>query len=229
MTPLGQNSLRHGTSVRGFANLPYDLNHMNPMVLPPTLKALLPQALCQVCVGALYRKNERLFLTGRRPQWMFFVTSGEVTLQRTGLQGEAVVLQRTRMGFVSEASLKVAGYHCDAVAITETNVIKLPVLDMRAFLERDTEFASRWISMLNSEVMRLRLHCERLSMRSVKERLLHLIQTEGKDGHFCVPSGLKTLAGELGVTHEALYRTITDLQKKGLVIKVGGGLMIGKH
>jgi len=40
---------------------------------------------------------------------MFFVTAGEVTLQRTGLQGEAVVLQRTRIGFVSEASLKVAG------------------------------------------------------------------------------------------------------------------------
>ena len=159
---------------------------------------------------------------------MFFVTSGEVTLQRTGLQGEAVVLQRTRIGFVSEASLNVSRYQCDAVAMTETNVIKLPVLQMRGFLERDTEFASRWISMLNSEVMRLRLHCERLSMKSVKERLLHLIQTEGKDGHFTVPPGLKTLAGELGVTHEALYRTIADLQKKGLLHKLDGDLMLGK-
>ena len=201
---------------------------MHPVILPPTLQALLPQALCQSCVGELYRKNEWLFLTGVRPQWMFFVTSGEVTLQRTGLQGEAVVLQRTRIGFVSEASLKVARYHCDALAITETSVIKLPVLEMRAFLERDTEYASRWISMLNSEVMRLRLHCERLSMKSVKERLLHLIQTEGKDGHFTVPSGLKTLAGELGVTHEALYWTIGELQKKGLLQKLDGELMLGK-
>ncbi|MFM6989799.1 MAG: Crp/Fnr family transcriptional regulator [Rhodoferax sp.] len=198
------------------------------MLLPPTLQALLPQALGQFCVGELYRKNERLFLTGVRPQWMFFVTAGEVTLQRTGLQGEAVVLQRTRIGFVSEASLKVARYHCDAVAITETNVIKLPVREMSTFLERDTEFASRWISMLNSEVMRLRLHCERLSMKSVKERLLHLIQTEGKDGHYSVPSGLKTLAGELGVTHEALYRAIADLQKKGLLSKLDGDLMLSK-
>lgn len=160
---------------------------------------------------------------------MFFVTSGEVTLQRTGLQGEAVVLQRVRAGFVSEASLNVAKYHCDAVAITETNVIKLPVLEIRVFLERDTEFAGRWISMLNSEVMRLRLHCERLSMKSVKEKLLHLIQTEGKDGHYCAPSGLKTLAGELGVTHEALYRAIADLQKKGLLSKRNGDLLLSKH
>lgn len=202
---------------------------MNPTILPPSLQTLLPPALCQFCVGALYRKNERLFVAGVSPHWMFFVTSGEVTLQRTGLQGEAVVLQRVRAGFVSEASLNVAKYHCDAVAITETNVIKLPVLEIRVFLERDTEFAGRWISMLNSEVMRLRLHCERLSMKSVKEKLLHLIQTEGKDGHYCAPSGLKTLAGELGVTHEALYRAIADLQKKGLLSKRNGDLLLSKH
>jgi len=157
---------------------------------------------------------------------MFFVISGEVTLERTGLQGEAVVLQRTRMGFVNEASLKVARYHCGAVAVAETSVIKLPVREMRIFLDQDLAFASRWIGMLNIEVMRLRLQCERLSMKSVKEKLLHLIQTEGKDGHYSVASGLKTLAGELGVTHEALYRTIADLQKTGLISKHDGDLVL---
>lgn len=207
----------------------YDLNHMNPVILPPVLKALLPQDICQFCVGGLYRKNDRLFLTGKIPQWMFFVVSGEVILERTGLQGGGVVLQRTRMGFVSEASLKVARYHCDAVAIAETHVIKLPVREVRAVLDKDPEFAGRWIGMLNNEVMRLRLHCERLSMKSVKERLLHLIQTEGKDGHYSVPTGLKTLAGELGVTHEALYRTIAGLKKAGLLSKLDGDLMLTKQ
>ena len=160
---------------------------------------------------------------------MYFVTSGEVTLERIGLQGEPVVLQRTRMGFVSEASLKVAKYHCDALAITDSNVVKLPVKEMIVALDHDPAFAGRWIGMLNGEVRRLRLHCERLSMKSVKDRLLHLIQTEGKDGHFSVPSGLKTLAGELGVTHEALYRTIADLQKSGLLLKHKGDLSITSH
>lgn len=202
---------------------------MHPVILPATLKALLPQDVCHFCVGGLYRKNERLFVTGKVPQWMFFVISGEVTLERTGLQGGAVVLQRTRTGFVSEASLKATRYHCDAVAIAETNVIKLPVREMRSALDQDPTFASRWIGMLNSEVMRLRLHCERLSMKSVKDRLLHLIQSEGKDGHYSVPSGLKTLAGELGVSHEALYRTIADLQKTGMLSKFDGDLMLNKR
>lgn len=132
---------------------------------------------------------------------MFYVVSGEVTLERMGVHGEPVVLQRTRQGFVSEASLKTSAYHCDALAITDSTLIKLLVQPLRAALECDPVFANRWINMLTSEVRRLRLHCERLSMKSVKDRLVHLIQTEGIDGRYAVSSGIKTLAGELAVTH----------------------------
>jgi hypothetical protein len=53
---------------------------------------------------------------------------------------------------------------------------------------------------------------ERLSMKSIRERLIQLIETAGQGGQFATPSGLKTLAGELGITHEALYRTISRLE-----------------
>lgn len=190
----------------------YDHDHMKQMVLPTALKALLPEEIQCDCEGALIRKSERVFLAGAMPEWMFYVVSGEVTLERNGLHGESVVLQRTRQGFISEASLKVARYHCDAVAITDTNVIKVPVKELAQSLDKDPAFAGRWISMLNGEVRRLRLHLERLSMKSIRERLIHLIETEGKDGQYATPSGLKTLAGELGVTHEALYRAISSLE-----------------
>ncbi len=204
----------------------YDPDHMKSIVLPPTLKALLPPQIHGLCSGAHYKKHERLFITGKSPEWMFYVVTGEVTLERTGLQGESVVLQRTRLGFVSEASLKTDKYHCDALAISETNVIKVPIKALAAALDRDPDFASRWISMLNTEVKRLRLHCERLSMKSVKDRVLHLIHTEGKNGQYPVNTGLKSLAGELGVTHEALYRTLARLEKSKVIIRIDGLLSI---
>ncbi len=204
----------------------YDLDHMKSIVFPPTLKALLPPQIHSLCSGAHYKKHERLFITGKSPEWMFYVVTGEVTLERTGIQGESVVLQRTRLGFVSEASLKTAKYHCDALAISETNVIKVPIKALAAALDRDPDFASRWISMLNTEVKRLRLHCERLSMKSVKDRVLHLIHTEGKNGQYPVNTGLKSLAGELGVTHEALYRTLARLEKSKVIIRIDGLLSI---
>ena len=198
-------------------NSPYDQNHMNGVILPTALKALLPATFHARCEGARFPKNERLFLTGTKPEWMFYVVSGEVTLERTGLQGEPVVLQRTRQGFVSEASLKSAKYHCDALAIADTTVVKIPIGDLSAELDRDPAFASRWIGMLNAEVRRLRLHCERLSMKSVKDRVLHLINTEGNNGAYTAATGLKSLAGELGVTHEALYRTLAALEKSKVI------------
>ena len=38
---------------------------------------------------------------------------------------------------------------------------------------------------------------------SVKDRVLHLINTEGQNGAYAATTGLKSLAGELGITHEA--------------------------
>jgi len=199
---------------------------MKSILLPRTLTTLLPKQMHTLCEGAYYKKHQRLFLTGERPHWMFFVVSGEVTLERTGLQGEPVVLQRTRLGFVSEASLKVSKYHCDALAITDTTVIKVPAKELAATLDRDADFASRWINMLNAEVKRLRLHCERLSMKSLKDRVLHLINTEGVNGEYQVNTGLKSLAGELGVTHEALYRTLATLEKIKTIRREEGLLVL---
>ena len=196
------------------------------MILPTALKALLPPTAHARCEGARFPKNERIFLTGEKPEWMFYVVSGEVTLERTGLQGEPVVLQRTRQGFVSEASLKSTTYHCDALAIIETTVVKIPIRELSAELDRDPAFANRWIGMLNSEVRRLRLQCERLSMKSVKDRVLHLINTEGQNGAYTAATGLKSLAGELGVTHEALYRTLAALEKAKIIQRDDGVLSL---
>jgi CRP-like cAMP-binding protein len=102
----------------------------------------------------------------------------------------------------------------------------VPVQALAAALDSDPAFASRWINMLNSEVKRLRLHCERLSMKSIKDRVLHLIHTEGINGEYPVITGLKSLAGELGVTHEALYRTLSALEKAKTIRRKEGLLAL---
>lgn len=202
---------------------------MKKMVIPPVLKSLLPEEIQFVCEGALFKRNERIFRAKAVPEWMYYVISGEAILERIGLHGESVVLQRIRQGFISEASLKVEKYHCDAVAITDTSVIKVPIQEIAKSLDKDPEFAGRWISMLNNEVRRLRLHLERLSMKSIKDRLIHLIETEGSKGIYAVPSGLKTLAGELGVTHEALYRTVSTLGSEKALRRENNSLILSRN
>ncbi len=185
----------------------------NTSPLPQALHHLLPASLHALCTSTSVKKGSLLFQTGKKPQWMFFVVDGEVTLERLSQQGDPVVLQRTRHGFVSEASLQSAKYHCDGRAVANSEVVQIPIQDLAAALRGDADFSARWISMLNQEVKRLRLQCERLSLKSVKDRMRHLIHTEGKDGLYTVNTGLKSLASQLGVTHEALYRTLADLEK----------------
>ncbi|MBS7806578.1 Crp/Fnr family transcriptional regulator [Variovorax sp. PCZ-1] len=199
---------------------------MNRTILPQGLKELLPTQLQQLADGALVRKGEHLFSIGAVPQWMFYVLSGEVSLGRSGAHGEHVIVQRCRQGFVSEASLMVQAYHCDAIALEETHVIRIPVKAMRDALFQDSGFANRWMLTLNAEIMRLRTQCERLCLHSVEERLVHLIQTEGHEGQYTIHTGIKTLAAQLGVSHEALYRTITDMRKLGKLDRTSEKLVL---
>ncbi|HAL39881.1 MAG TPA: Crp/Fnr family transcriptional regulator [Polaromonas sp.] len=179
------------------------------------LTELLPAGLRTFCTTSVHERGERLFATGDKPAHMFFIGTGEVVLERAGAQGGSVVLQRTRHGFVGEASLQSARYHCDAKVIAPSDITQVPIREFRAAMDSDPAFAIRWIGMLSKEVKRLRLQCERLSLNKVQDRLIHLLETEGQQGKFPIGTGLKSLAGELGVTHEALYRCVSDLEKKG--------------
>jgi CRP/FNR family transcriptional regulator, dissimilatory nitrate respiration regulator len=218
----------HVVSILVSALIAYDLNHMlqNNFQLPPDLQTLLPQPLHAICKAEHFKRNTYLFKVGKHPEWMFYVLTGEVTLERMGIQGDPVVLQRTRHGFVSEASLQSPVYHCDAHVVADAEVVCVPVPALLDSLAQDSAFALRWIGMCNREIRHLRLQCERMSLKTVQERLLHLIETEGKSGLYDVGSGLKTLASELGVTHEALYRTLALLEKEQKLTRSSGYLSI---
>ena len=194
--------------------------------LHPELAALLPGDLHACCVTSVHRKGERLFVAGSKPTHMVFIAGGEVILERHNAQGGAVVLQRVRHGFVGEASLRSARYHCDGTVIATSDVIRIPIARVRLAMDTDPVFAGRWVGMLNREVQRLRLRCERMSLHKVQERLTHLVETEGTNGSYPLPAGLKSLAAELGVTHEALYRCATQMQREGLLSRDERGLSL---
>jgi CRP-like cAMP-binding protein len=194
--------------------------------VPTALRSVLPDALLVHCSLTHRLKGERLFLTGAKPVSMFYVSLGEVVLERLGRQGEWLVLQRTRAGFVAEASLQSTRYHCDARVLVDAEVTRVEIAPLREALVRDAAFAARWIGMLNLELRRLRLQCERLSLNRVQDRLLHLIETEGQGGRLPLGAGLKSLAGQLGVTHEALYRCVASLEKSQDLKREGSELVL---
>lgn len=202
-----------------------------PCALPQALASLLPAELQTECTQLQGKRGDRLFTLHRKPAWMIFVASGEVVLQRLGIQGETVVVQRVRQGFVAEASLHSGSYHCEAVVMRAGDFFAIPIERLTQALVADPAFAMRWLVMVNQELRRLRAQCERLCLKTVKERLLHLIETEGTQGEarsLSLNGGLKSVASELGVSHEALYRSVAELVRQGVLLRSHGLLQISK-
>lgn len=197
-----------------------------PTTVPDTLRKLLTPTLTTASSRLELRKGQSLFLQRQRPRYMHFVVGGEIILERIGEGGDPVVLQRVRQGFVAEASLQSGSYHCDAMVTSPGWAIVVPIEPLKAELATDSAFAIRWIGMLNAEVRRLRAQCERMSLKGVGERLLHMVETEGADGSLRIGSGLKSLATELAVSHEALYRAVSALEKGGLIIRESSCLIL---
>ncbi len=167
---------------------------------------------------ATYREMERgrfVFRAGDRVQNMLYVVSGEVRLVRWLSTGGEVILQRARGGFLAEASLGHRADKCDAVAAEDCAVLCFPVKEFSATLDLDPAFHRAWADGLAKEVRKLRAQCERLGLRSAAERVLHYIAAEGGNGTLVLNQSRKAWAAELGLTHEALYRTLARLRADG--------------
>jgi len=154
---------------------------------------------------------------GSRPKFMYFIRAGEIRLRRLSINGAEVVLQRGTYGFVAEASLATAAYHCDIVAVEDSVLLAFPIKPFAELLRTDTSFANYWMTTLAREVRSLRAQCERLALRTARERIQHYIESEGRDGRLELRQTRKAWAAELGLTHEALYRTLSSMTAEGAV------------
>lgn len=175
----------------------------------------LPAILCAGAAEIAFAAGEVLGRRGTRPRRMFYLLDGEIRLVRHTLAGDPVILQRSRRGFVAEASLEAARYHCDLAAFEAGRLLAFPRADFRRALDDDPAFRRAWASGLAAEIRRLRAQNERLHLRKADERVLHYLESEGQDGAVALTQSRKAWAAELGLSHEALYRTLRRMADDG--------------
>ena len=193
--------------------------------VPDSLNALLPKELIRQCHAYHFEKGDYLFHQGQKPEFMFYIVSGEAILSRISSHGEPTTLQRCKGGFLSEASLLTDAYHCDAISTQSGQAITLPIKSLRSALT-DSDFSLKWVQLLSREIIRLRTQSERLGLKDIPSKIIHLIETEGKNGTLTLQSDFKSLASEIGVSHEALYRSIAKMETNGVIKKTANSLKL---
>jgi len=121
-------------------------------------------------------------------------------------------------------------YHCDAVAKTAATVRLYPKAVLLAELQRDPKIAQAFAAMLARQVMTLRTRLEQRNIHSARDRVRHFLAINANHGGRTVSlSGtLKDIAAELGLTHEALYRTLADMSADGEIERRKGTIRLLK-
>jgi CRP-like cAMP-binding protein len=198
-----------------------------PLSAMKTLPFSLPEPLQAFSRTRDYARGEMLFRRGDPARSVFFIYSGEVRMVRSGRTGEDILLHRGRPGeYFAEAAVDCPEYLCDAVAFQASTLAVIPKKEMAALLAGDRSFAAQWNSVLMRELRLARARIERLALSSVAERVRHFVLTEGEDdaSEVALPGSLKDFARDLGVTHEALYRTLAKMEKAGEISRNGNTL-----
>jgi len=170
------------------------------------------------------RAGQTLFHSGDRTVGLYEVLTGKVRLFRVDRSGREAVLQVAAAGdTLAEASLFSSTYHCEAGATTEAAVRLYPKAVLFAELARDPKLARAFAAMLAHQVMALRTRLERRNIQSARDRVRHFLALNSSaDGRtVALPGTLKELAADLGLTHEALYRTLARMTADGEIKRAG--------
>ena len=175
--------------------------------------------------------GEALFRQGDKTFAIFEIERGRLRLIRNTVASHPVVLHTARAGeLFAEAALFASTYQCDAVAAAASRVRIYPKRELLSAFRTDPVLGERFTALLAHEILALRAQLEERNIRSARERVLHhLALAAGPDERTMPLDGtLMDLAAEIGLTHEALYRTLAALKKEGAIRRTRSGIALRK-
>lgn len=182
----------------------------------------LPSALQSAATYQVLVTGQALFHRRDEAKSIFVVQTGRLKLVRYTSEGKLVILQVVRTGeSFAESALFSEVYGCDAIAEMPSRVIAYPKQVLLTVLRQQPDLAESFINRLALKNQSLKDRLELQSIRSARERvlqyLLYLIQTGETTINFDRP--IKDIAVELGLTPEALYRTLAQMEREGIITR----------
>jgi CRP-like cAMP-binding protein len=176
-------------------------------------------------------RNEVLFRQGDKVTAIYFIEAGRLRLERRTFDGRLLTLGATPAGqFFVEAALFSDSFHCDAVATEPSRVRIYPKAKVLNALRTDPASAMSFLGHVAHQIIELRQRLELMKVRSAKERvMLYLDLNAGPEGRVVNLRGqLQDIASDLGLTREALYRTLAGLERAGAIERVGTRILLKK-
>lgn len=162
--------------------------------------------------------GEALFTTGDPPTALFHVEHGIVRQSRAG-----VPLHTAEAGSTfAEWALFTDACPCDAVAVTDAAVLAFAKVPVLLLLKAHPDINLAFSAVLARQLHRMRGRLELVRQKGARERVLgYLVRAGAADRTITLDRTLTDVAHDIGMTREALYRTLAKLEDKGVVVRDG--------
>jgi len=180
--------------------------------------------------------GEYLFHQGQEVNYIYGIQNGRVHLFRDLPDGSSVSLHVAQSGQTfAEAALFVSHYHCHAKVEIESEVLCINAHVLKELLSESSSLSLDILQLLAGQIRDLRAQLMLRDIRSADDRLLTWLRLRGKEipaQHSCrdplasrsqlevpIVRTWSAIAEELGLTREAIYRSLAKLERKGIVIR----------
>ncbi|MEW5729492.1 MAG: Crp/Fnr family transcriptional regulator [Pseudomonadota bacterium] len=113
--------------------------------------------------------------------------------------------------------------HVDEAVAERMSVVEvLPRRPILLYLRAHPDLNLAFSAYLANQLEKTRARAELLRLKSARDRILtYLAQAGAASGPITLDRPLTTVAAEIGLTHEAFYRTLRVLETEGVIVREG--------
>ena len=191
----------------------------------------LPTSLEDGSTVRVLAPGEPLFRQGDPAVAIYKVESGRLRLVRRTVDDHLVILHTARRGeFFAEAALFADAYHCDALAAAPSSVRVYPKEIVLEAMRKAPVLAEAFMARLARQLQELRARMELRNIRSARDRVLQYLRLRAAihGRSIAIEGQLQDIAAEIGMTREALYRTLAALESGGHLTRTETAILLTK-
>lgn len=173
-------------------------------------------------------KKDTIYEKGQRCRYLYHIISGQVKLYQVSDHGKDLITKICGHGdYLALQSVISDLHHLEhAQTMEDTEVLLIPVEDVRTVLFNDRDLAVKLIQMLSAQSSDVQTQLVQLAFGSVREKvaaaLIRLHDIRGER----ISISREDLAAMAGTAKETVIRTLTDFKSEGMIEVSGHDIVI---
>ena len=161
-------------------------------------------------------KRDLLFMEGSEGTAVYLLTSGNIQLVKTNMDGKETVIKTVKQGelFAEVILFEKSKFPVTAIAVTEAEVIELPRAGFLKLLNEE-EFRNDFMAMLMHKQRYLAERIQQLTSMDVEARFVEFLRDHYGEKEKITPDlSKKDIASAIGATPETFSRLLQKLETR---------------